>query len=189
MIDHCLRRSAHWPITSPPRLPPSRYRSSPCQIKSVVRTVTLSLLTGLHAYTESTGCFLILPISLYKESEKTCVQICRTLLHWLRRLFTLCWQFNDPTDIFIKQRFEFYLNNTIYPRSLTPHIMPSYTHSGDRIVAIEKQEAQLSPRNRAMRRVNWNLANCHATVQKLLIRQVLTESMVWVGDLVGGNAW
>ena len=36
------------------------------------------------------------------------------------------------------------------------------------------QEAQLSPRDRAMRRVNWNLANCHATVQKLLIRQVLT---------------
>ena len=41
------------------------------------------------------------------------------------------------------------------------------------------QEAQLSPRDRAMRRVNWNLANCHATVQKLLLRQVLTKSMVW----------
>ena len=26
---------------------------------------------------------------------------------------------------------------------------------------------------------HWNLANCHATVQKLLIRQVLTKSMVW----------
>ena len=35
------------------------------------------------------------------------------------------------------------------------------------------------PRDRAMRRVNWNLANCHATVHKLLIRQVLTKSMVW----------
>ena len=43
----------------------------------------------------------------------------------------------------------------------------------------KEQEAQLSPRDRAMRRVNWNLANCHATVQKLLIRQVLTKSMVW----------
>ena len=41
------------------------------------------------------------------------------------------------------------------------------------------QEAQLSPRDRAMRCVNWNLANCHATVQKLLIRQVLAKSMVW----------
>jgi len=29
-----------------------------------------------------------------------------------------------------------------------------------------QQEAQLSPRDRAMRRVNWNLSNCHATVQK-----------------------
>ena len=42
-----------------------------------------------------------------------------------------------------------------------------------------EQKAQLSPRDRAMRRVNWNLANCHATVQNLLIRQVLTKSMVW----------
>jgi len=40
------------------------------------------------------------------------------------------------------------------------------------------QEAPLSPRDRAMRRVNWNLANCHATVQKLLI-QVLTKSIIW----------
>ena len=46
-------------------------------------------------------------------------------------------------------------------------------------VSPKLQEAQLSPRDRAMRRVNWNLANCHATVQKLLIRQVLTKSMVW----------
>ena len=30
-----------------------------------------------------------------------------------------------------------------------------------------RQEAQLSPRDRAMRRVSWNLANCHAAVQKL----------------------
>ena len=37
------------------------------------------------------------------------------------------------------------------------------------------QEAQLSPRDRAMRRVSWNLANCHATVQKLLVRKVLNQ--------------
>ena len=43
----------------------------------------------------------------------------------------------------------------------------------------EIQEAQLSQRDRAMRCVNWNLANCQATVQKLLIRQVLTKLMVW----------
>jgi len=45
--------------------------------------------------------------------------------------------------------------------------------------AYHWQEAQLSPRDRAMRRVNGNLANCHTTVQKLLMRQVLTKSMVW----------
>ena len=43
-----------------------------------------------------------------------------------------------------------------------------------------RQEAQLSPSYRAMRLVSSNLANCHATVQKLLtgIRQVLTKLMV-----------
>ena len=30
-------------------------------------------------------------------------------------------------------------------------------------------------RDRAMRRVSCNLANCHATVQKLLLRQVLNQ--------------
>ena len=40
------------------------------------------------------------------------------------------------------------------------------------------QEAQLSPSDHAMRLVSSNLANCHATVQKLLIRQVLTKLMV-----------
>ena len=54
---------------------------------------------------------------------------------------------------------------------------PHVEHVG--AIVEGKQEAQLSPRDRAMRRVNWNLANCHATVQKLLIRQVLTKSMVW----------
>ena len=42
-----------------------------------------------------------------------------------------------------------------------------------------KQEAQRSPSDRAMRLVSSNLANYHATVQKILIRQVLTKPMVW----------
>jgi len=41
------------------------------------------------------------------------------------------------------------------------------------------QEAQLSPSDRAMHLVSSNLANCHVTVQKLLIWQVLTKPMVW----------
>jgi len=40
-------------------------------------------------------------------------------------------------------------------------------------------EAQLSQRDSAMRRVSWNLANCHATVQKLFVRQVLNKSKLW----------
>jgi len=59
------------------------------------------------------------------------------------------------------------------------------THTADPLpdldlcaVYIEKQESQLSPSDRAMRLVSSNLANYHATVQKLLIRQVLTTPMV-----------
>jgi len=35
---------------------------------------------------------------------------------------------SDRSDIFITQRIEFYLNNTINFRPLTPQIMPYYTH-------------------------------------------------------------
>jgi len=38
---------------------------------------------------------------------------------------------------------------------------------------------QFSPSDRAMRLVSTNLANYHATVRKLLIRQVLTKPMLW----------
>jgi len=43
---------------------------------------------------------------------------------------------------------------------------------------ILTQEAQLSPTDRAMRLVSSNLASYQATVQKLLMRQVLTKPMV-----------
>ena len=47
-----------------------------------------------------------------------------------------------------------------------------------RLPSSNKQEAQLSPSDRAMRLVSSNLASCNAIVQKLLIRQVLTKLMV-----------
>jgi len=47
------------------------------------------------------------------------------------------------------------------------------------ILIRKKQEAQLSPRDRAMRRVSWNLTNCHATVQKLHVGQVFNKSKLW----------
>ena len=42
-----------------------------------------------------------------------------------------------------------------------------------------RQEAELSPSDHAMCLVSSSLANYHATVQKLLIRQVLKKPMVW----------
>ena len=41
-------------------------------------------------------------------------------------------------------------------------------HQRDFVDSLYRQEAQLSPSDRAMRLVSSNLANCHATVQKLL---------------------
>ena len=48
-----------------------------------------------------------------------------------------------------------------------------------------EQEAQLSPRNRAMRR--WNFANCHATVQKLLYDKIVLYTEV--DDLCDKLQW
>jgi len=56
-------------------------------------------------------------------------------------------------------------------------IVIAITHMPSKMYHV--QEAQLSPRDRTMRRVSWNLANCHATLQKLLVRQVLNKSKLW----------
>ena len=40
--------------------------------------------------------------------------------------YMLCWQVDDPTDIFINQGTEFYLNDTISLRPLTPYTIPCY---------------------------------------------------------------
>jgi len=62
------------------------------------------------------------------------------------------------------------------------YIIPRESFRGDkntvqnRLTSFNSQEALLSPRDRAMHRVSWTLANCHATMQKLLVRQVLNKS-------------
>ena len=53
-------------------------------------------------------------------------------------------------------------------------IVIAITHMPSKMYHV--QEAQLSPRDRAMRRVSWNRANCHATLQKQLVREVLNKS-------------
>ena len=92
-------------------------------------------------------------------------------------------------DIFLK------LTDSVFWNKSSPfisvHYVVLYSQNGDRIVTIDSmtslhpiynqesqcaaismreiQEAQLSPSDRAMRAVSSNLANYHATVQKLLI--------------------
>ena len=56
------------------------------------------------------------------------------------------------------------------------HECPQIMQVSDGSNVKSAQEAQLSPRDHAMRYVSRNLANCHTTVQKLLVRQVLNKS-------------
>ena len=62
---------------------------------------------------------------------------------------------------------------------LYPHVISTKASSHiytSQWPVIDVQKAQLSQRDRAMRRVSSNLANCNATVEKLLVRQVLNKS-------------
>jgi len=62
--------------------------------------------------------------------------------------------------------------------SFTQELLQTMLLHDQSITGSVKQQAQLSPSDRAMRLGSSNLAKCHATVQKLLIQQVLTKLMV-----------
>ena len=68
----------------------------------------------------------------------------------------------------------------LWVAALTAYLGALYMLQAQRLweSVLERQEAQLSPSDRAMRLVSSNLANNHTAVQKLLIRQVLTKPMV-----------
>ena len=70
-------------------------------------------------------------------------------------------QTSDHTDIFIKNGSEFYSNNTINLRFLTPHIYAMlYPQNGDRIVAID------------------SVTSLHRTYAKLRKRPIVT-AVAW----------
>jgi len=58
-------------------------------------------------------------------------------------------------------------------------VMQKITITFMSVLMLQWQEDQLSPRDHVKHRVSWNLANCHATVQKLLVRKVLNKSKLW----------
>ena len=59
------------------------------------------------------------------------------------------------------------------------HLKTCDTQTRAVISRYSGQEEQLSPSDRAMRLASSNLTNYNATVQKLLVRQVLTKPTVW----------
>jgi len=74
----------------------------------------------------------------------------------------------------IFKKWEFY---TFY--ILNKNLTVTANFLSRKLLLTKRSSAIASRQGRAMGRVNWNLANCHATLQKLLIRQVLAKSMVW----------
>jgi len=97
---------------------------------------------------------------------------------WLsfQRLCRLLWECNYMHCVDICCIGFYYLLLIRPPTKF--HLMKTFSPSRYNCWLVT-QEAQLSPSNRAMRPVSSNLANYHATVQKLLIRPVLTKPMVW----------
>ena len=104
-----------------------------------------------------------------------------TSVTWSSQLFLVslcdhlmpsCCLFQQREPSLHVRHFRWQLHTPGIHYHLTLDLVAFCTHS-------KIQEAPLSPRDRTMRRVSWNLANCHATVQKLLVRQVVNKSKLW----------
>ena len=108
---------------------------------------------------------------------------------WSSRLFGLWLPDDMVTGIcrfaFLANDVSFWLKNNIHGESKSKLlILSEYVNNTEKIAGTwantnsymytERQEATLSPRDRAMRR-----ANCHTTVQKLIVRQVLNKLNLW----------
>ena len=114
------------------------------------------------------GTVLCFPLIGLPTSEKIITQVCLfAMARWVDCV--------KPQNAFILQeevegvvKLQYFLE---YVSNFNRHIYGKY--------AVSKQDAQRSPSDRAMRLVSSNLANYHATVQKLLIRQVLAKLTVW----------
>jgi len=73
---------------------------------------------------------------------------------------------NSSAHFFRKEEIQTYMHFALTLNNI---------RTNHKITTNNEQEAQLSPRDRVMRRVSWNLVNCHATVQKLPVWQVLNQ--------------
>jgi len=116
-------------------------------------------------------------------------------LHGINKAFILQWNYENTAIHIINCAFELIMSKfaTLHCQSLVWNCSPLYLQQSmvlnyqghcDILVYINLhsvlvQEAQISPRDNAMCRVSWNLANCHTTVQKLLVQQVLNKLKLW----------
>ena len=112
-------------------------------------------------------CTTVRPCLLLRSSYQTCHRICKPGLAFQPHIWTVKNTWSSSTTSLSDHYWRLYIQQ--YYSSLKLDSLHTWCQQQT------KQEAQLSPRDRAMRRVSWNLPSCHATVQKLLVRQVLNQ--------------
>ena len=122
--------------------------------------------------------------SLLNTGVDPTLQLTISSFSWRGFLRTIPWHiqvFQTATTLHLSNKLGFARCHLILRGDQCTCLYDNFPlHEDDNTICyLKEQEAQLSPSDRAMRLVSRNLANCHATVQKLLIRQVLTKPMVW----------
>ena len=93
-----------------------------------------------------------------------------------RKIVSAVWNLYKPVTL-TKSIACFSYDNYVYMQ-VVKSALPVVSTIASKLKCFSNRKLSYR-RGTAMRSVNWNLANCQATVQKLLIRQVLTKSMAW----------
>ena len=136
--------------------------------------IVVAVVTGILSVTP----LLILPVQQIEYLVIISLVIVVFLYFvFVLSLYQLCCNYFANTIVYIHSNLTTFPE---FPRIKTRlqffYAAVKYSMQIQLSLIIPKQEAPLSPSDRAMRLVSSNLANYHATVQKLLIRQVLTKS-------------
>ena len=114
--------------------------------------------------------FTIISVNIYANVK----QLLHACIQWIQWVYVSVTTGNCAIIIII-----ILCNHTQTHTHTHAHLMALYPGVPGWAGTRKVQKAQLLPSDCAMRLVSSNLASCHATVQKLLIRQVLTKLMVW----------
>ena len=151
-------------------------RTLPSNVVGKNRSLASSFLDPLTTLCPQKRCRMLQHWQTSTNSDKFWQKYC-----WQRMLSNSNLKKNSTSPVAIPGKTwipKFFGGNSVIPEEGTllyfdagsPTALPTSAY-----VSEAKQEDQLSLRDRAMHCVSWNLANRHATVQKLFVRQILNQ--------------